>query len=158
MQPRPSGAASRPWPPMLRLSLRVIRRTIGSAHGAVTRRPAHVDRRVLPGAGGAVLAHARRGGADLRGPAARLRRLRHPDPRTPAPRAALPPEARLSAARDGPARVDRRPELQPRVPRPPHGAAVARVGGPAALARRAHPLPAARPRQAAVGGVARPGA
>ena len=40
-------------------------------------------------------------------------------------RAALPAEARLPAARDGPAVLGRRPELQPRLPRAPHGAAEA---------------------------------
>ena len=58
-----------------------------------------------------------------------------------APRAALPPEARLPAARDGPAAVGRRPELQPRVPRAPHGAARARLRGAAARARRARSTP-----------------
>ena len=40
-----------------------------------------------------------------------------------APRAALPPEALLPALRDGPAVLDRRPPLQHRLPRAPHGAA-----------------------------------
>ena len=75
-----------------------------------------------------------------------------------APRPALPPEARVPAARDRPAAVGRRPELQPRVPRPPHRAAGAGLRGAAARARRAHPLPAARPLEAAVGDVARAGA
>ena len=46
--------------------------------------------------------------------------LRRPRPRPPAPRAALPAEARGPAARDRPAAVGRRPELQPRVPPAPH--------------------------------------
>ena len=52
-------------------------------------------------------------GAGLRGPGGR-------DRAPPAPRAALPPEARLPPARAGAARVDRRPALQRRLPRPPH--------------------------------------
>ena len=64
---------------------------------------------------------------DLRGPAAGVRRLRRPRPRAAAPRPPLPPEARGPAARDRPAAVGRRPELQPRVPPAPHGAARARL-------------------------------
>ena len=37
-----------------------------------------------------------------------------------APRPALPPEARRAAARPRPLALDRRPDVQPRVPRPPH--------------------------------------
>ena len=48
-------------------------------------------------------------------------------------------------------------KLQPRVPRAAHGAAAAGLRGAAARARRADPLAAARPRQAAVGDVARAG-
>ena len=59
----------------------------------------------------------------LRGPAAALRRVPRRTPRAPAPRAALPPEARRPAARDRPPAVGRRPDLQPRVPRPPDRAA-----------------------------------
>ena len=62
------------------------------------------------------------------------------------------------AAGDRPAAVGRRPDLQPRVPPAPHRAARAGQRGPAARARGAHPLAAARPRQAAVGVVARAGA
>ena len=54
-------------------------------------------------------------------------------------------------ARHRPPAVGRRPELQPRVPRAPHGAAGAGLRGAAAAAGRAHLLPAARPLQAAVG-------
>ena len=64
---------------------------------------------------------------DLRGAAAGLRRVPRHAARAPAPRAALPPEARRPAARDRPAAVGRRPELQPRVPRAPHRAARARA-------------------------------
>ena len=52
-----------------------------------------------------------------------------------------------------PAAVGRRPELQPRVPRAPHGAAAPGLRGAAPAAGRADLLPAARPLQAAVGGV-----
>ena len=45
-------------------------------------------------------AHAHRRGDGLRGPAAGLRRLRRARPLPPAPRAALPPEARVPADRD----------------------------------------------------------
>ena len=76
---------------------------------------------------GTDLAHAHRRRADLRGSAARLRRLPRPRPRPPAPGAALPPEAGHPAARDRPAAVGRRPRLQPRVPRAPHRAARARA-------------------------------
>ena len=72
-------------------------------------------------------------------------------PLAAAPRAALPAEARVPAARDRAAAVGRRPELQPRLPRPPHRAAGARRRGAAARARRAHPLPAARPRASRCG-------
>ena len=66
---------------------------------------------------------------DLRGPAAVLRGLLQPGARAPAPRPALPPEARRAAAGDRPPAVGRRPELQPRVPHPPHGAAGAGLRG-----------------------------
>ena len=51
-----------------------------------------------------------------------------------------------------------RPELQPRVPRAGHRAPRAGLGGPAARARRPRALPGARPHEAVVGDVARPGA
>ena len=96
--------------------------------------------------------------SDLRGPAPGVRRLPQPHPLAAAPRPALPPQAGVPAAGDRPADLGRRPELQPRVPRAPHGAAAAGLRGAAARARRAHPLAAAGPRQAAVGDVARAGA
>ena len=94
----------------------------------------------------------------LRGPGPGVRRFPQPHPVAAAPRAALPAQAGVPAAGDRPADLDRRPELQPRVPRPPHRAARARLRGAAARAGRAHPLAAARSRQAAVGAVARAGA
>ena len=54
-------------------------------------------------------------------------RPRRPRALAPAPRAALPPEARLPARRDRPPAVDRRCQLQPRVPRARHRAAGARA-------------------------------
>ena len=98
------------------------------------------------------------GGAGLRRPAAGVRRLPRSRPRAAAPRAALPAEAGDAAARDRTAAVGRRPDLQPRVPRPPHRAARARHRGAAVPPRRADRLPAARPLEAAVGELARRGA
>ena len=97
------------------------------------------------------------GDLHLRGPADELRGPARPHPLAPAPRPALPPEARLSAGADRATVLGRRPELQPRVPRPPFGAAVARLGGAAAQDGGADLLAAARPDQAAVGAVAGPG-
>ena len=57
----------------------------------------------------------------------------------------------------GPPGVGRRPELQPRVPRPPHRAARAGRRGRAAPPGRPAHVPAARPLQAAVGDVDRRG-
>ena len=76
----------------------------------------------------------------------------------PAPRAALPPAARVRPARPGPPGVGRRPALQPALPRPAHGAAERRPATSELkhLAGRAV-LAAARPLQAAVGDVARRG-
>ena len=54
----------------------------------------------------------------------------------------------------GQAAVGRRPELQPRVPRPPHRAARPGLRGAAPAPRGADLLPAAGPLQAAVGAVA----
>ena len=90
----------------------------------------------------------------VEGPAAGDGRVPRADPPAPAPGAALPPQARLHGARQRPPGVDRRPELQPRVPRPPHRAARAGQLGAAAGPDRADLLPAARPLQAAVGDVA----
>ena len=93
------------------------------------------------------LARLRGAGAGLRGPA-------RPHPLAPASGAALPAEARLPADRDGHAAVDRRPELQPRVPHPPHRAARPGLRGAAPAPHGADLLPAPRPLQAAVGAVA----
>ena len=93
---------------------------------------------------------------DLRGPAAAVRRVPRRAAGAAAPRPALPPEARPPPL-GRPAAVGRRPRLQPRVPRPPDRAAQAGLRGAAHAARRADHVPAARPHQAAVGGVARRG-
>ena len=99
-------------------------------------------------------------GADLhlRGPAAELRRPARPRALAPAPRPALPPEARLPAGRRpaGPFWVDDPAfnlEYHVRhsaLPSPGLGGAAAQHGG-------ARLLPAARPHQAALGAVDGPG-
>ncbi len=61
------------------------------------------------------------------GPPPAFERLPRSRPRAAAPRPALPAAAGDAAARIGPAAVGRRSELQPRVPRPPRGAARARA-------------------------------
>ena len=60
----------------------------------------------------------------------------------------------VPALRDGPAVLDRRPALQHRLPRAPHGAARAGLARAAARAGRADLLPAPGPLQAAVGDLA----
>ena len=72
--------------------------------------------------------------------------------------AALPPAARLRAARPGPPEVGGRPAPQPALPRARDGSALPRLRGAAEGPRRPRLLPAARPRQAALGGVAGRGA
>ena len=91
------------------------------------------------------------------GPPPAREELLRPPRGAPRPRAALPPEARVPAARDGPAVLGRRPELQPRLPRAPHRPAEARQRRPAAPARGADLLPAARPLEAALGDLDRAG-
>ena len=69
-------------------------------------------------------AHARRGDLPVRGRGRRrYDELVERDRRAPARRAPLPPEARARAARPGPPAVDRRPALQPALPRAPQRAA-----------------------------------
>ena len=68
-------------------------------------------------------AHARRRGLVFEGDAAGLRRARRGDRGAAAPRSALPPAARVRAARPGPPGVGRRPALQRPLPRPPQRAA-----------------------------------
>src|SRR5829696_5731334 len=132
-------------------------RRIRSGYGAASSGPPHRHRRLLPRPGGARLAHARRRAGHLRGAGAGRRGLPRPHPLAPAPGPALPPEAGLPADRAGDAAVGRRPQLQPRVPHPPLGAARAGLRGAAPAADRADLLPAPGPLQAAVGDVARGG-
>ena len=61
---------------------------------------------------------------------------------------------RFVPVRPGPPGVGRRPSLQPRLPRAPHGPARAGIRGAAAHTRRPRVLPAPRPLQAALGDVA----
>src|SRR5829696_8303691 len=125
---------------------------IGSAGGkARAQGSPELDRRVVSRPGEAVVAHARGRARDLRR-AGSLPRGAAPAPGGP-PRAgaALPPEARLPAARGRSPVLGRRPEFQPRLPRAPHGAAPPWQRGPAARARGPDLLPAARPLEAAVG-------
>ena len=73
-------------------------------------------------------------------------------------RAALSPAARVRAARAGAPQVGGRPTPEPALPRALDGAPLPRLRGSAEGARRARVLPAARSRQAALGGMARRGA
>src|SRR5918992_743541 len=134
------------------VAIRVRRRVEAGSQG-----PPQRNRRLLPAPGEAVLPHARRRTRHLRGAPTGARGLRRAHPVAPAARAALPPAARLPALRDGPALLGGRPELQPRLPRQTYRLAAAGLGGPAAPARRPHLLPAARPLEAALGGLARAG-
>ena len=114
-------------------------------------------RRLVPDQREVVEPHARGRDDDLRGPSSELRRPPRARPVAPAPRAPLPAEARLPAGADGASLLGRRPDLQPRVPRAPLGAAVAGLRGPAPQDGRAGVLPAAGPLEAALGAVAGPG-
>ena len=116
-----------------------------------------LDRRLVPDERDFERAHARRGDPDLRGAAARLRRLPRPRAQPPAAGAALPPEARLPADRDRQAVLGGRPALPPRLPRAALGASGAGIGGAAAQHHRTALLPGARPLQAPLGALARPG-
>src|SRR5918999_62033 len=72
------------------------------------------------------------------------------------PGAALPQKAPLPAARRRPPVLGGRPDVQPRLPRAPHRAPEAGHGLPAPRAARPDLLPAARPVEAALGGLDRP--
>ena len=133
-------------------------RTYAGTDAATPPRPPQLDRRLVPPPGGADLAHAHRRRADLPGAATAVRRLPQPRPQPAAPGAALPAEAGHAAARVRTAAVGRRSRLQHRVPRAPHRAAGAGQRGAAVPADLADRLPAARPRQAAVGELAGRGA
>ncbi len=92
------------------------------------------------------------------GPPPALRGLPRSRAQPPAPGAAVPSEARLSAHRDGPAVLGGRPPLPPRLPRAPLGAAGAGVRGAAPQHRGPALLAGARPLEAALGALAHPGA
>ena len=101
-------------------------------------------------------AHMHVAGAMLfAGSAARLRRVHREHRAAAASRTALQAEARSCPARSGPAEVGRRPASEPSLPRAPHRAAGAGQRGPASNARGSRVLAAARPRQAALGALAR---
>ena len=121
-----------------------------SRHG-----PADGARRFLPCPGEGGSTHARGLRADLRRPRAGLRRLRRADRGRAAHGPALPPATGVPAVRRRATGLGRRPALQRHLPRAPHGAAGAGGRGPAATARGARVLAAARPREAAVGDLAR---
>ena len=125
----------------------------GEAHG-----PPELGGRVVPGPGTRGLAHAHRQHPVVRRGGPADRRGDRPRGVAPAHGAALPPQALVPAAGDGPAAVGGRPELQHRLPRPPDRPARARDGGPAAAAGRPDLQPASGPLQAAVGAVAGRGA
>src|SRR5688572_10150916 len=126
--------------------------------GTATHGPPELRRRLVSHERDLGQPHARGRGPGLRGTAARLRRPARARPLAPAPRAALPPEARLPPHGARPPVLDRRPELQPFLPRAPLGAPGAGIRGAAAKDGGASLLAAARPHQAAVGALARPGA
>ena len=115
------------------------------------------DRCFVFASGEAVLAHARWRARRVRRTAARTRGLLRPPGGAPRPGAALPPEACVPAARDRPAVLGRRPDLQPRLPRARHRPAKARQRRPASPARGADLLAAARPLEAALGDLDRAG-
>src|SRR6267378_1811125 len=111
----------------------------------------------LPRTGGPRHPHARGGGGGLRRQGPALQRFPAAHRGAARPGAALPPARAVRALQAGPAGLDRRVAVRPRVPRAAHGAAGAgRRRGPEA-ARRPPLLPGARPRQAALGAVARGG-
>src|SRR4051812_45130095 len=126
-----------------RIGWPIVAAGVGSWHGqAGPQRPPHPGGRVIPPPGETRVSHARGRSRDLRGPAHPPRRVRSGLGVAAAPGAALPPEAGLPALRDGTADLDRRPELQRRVPRAPHGAARPRLRGAAPPARGPDLLPA----------------
>ena len=132
---------------------------VDSPHGtAGPQGPAERDRRLLPPSGEAGVAHARRRARDLRGAAAVARRVR---PRTSS-RACSSCRA---TARSSPSRASRWAGPSGSTTRASTSTttcATRRCRSPgsrraAAPAGRAHLLPAPRPLEAALGGVARPG-
>ncbi len=134
-----------------------IRLALRGEHGGTPPGPPDGRRRLVPDERELVEPHARRRDPDLRGAAAQLRRPGRAHPRPPLAGAALPPEAGGAATGGRAAALGRRRQLQPDLPHPPHRAARAGRRGAAETARRAGLLAAARPLEAALGAVARPG-
>src|SRR5215213_2608695 len=135
----------------------IVPGSLRSRGAAGTQGPPERDRRVVLASGKAVFTHARGRAGRVRGAAARTRGFLRSPGGAPRPRAALSPEARLPAARDGPAVLGRRPDLQPRLPRAAYRPAEARQRRPASPARGADLLPAARSLEAALGNMDRAG-
>ena len=89
------------------------------------------------------------------GPAPEIEELREHILGEASPGSPLPPEAQVRPLRPGPADLDRRPALQPRLPRAPHRAPRAGLRAAAPHAGRPHLLAASRSHEADVGDVAR---
>src|SRR5262245_25670427 len=85
----------------------LIRGSTPLSNGTGTHGQAELDRRVVPDERDLERSHARGGDPDLRGAAARLRRLPGPRGEPSAPRPPLPAEAGLPAGRDGEALLGR---------------------------------------------------
>ena len=142
---------------------RCQRGVVESSHDASGLRPALGAGLQLPRAGGPELPHAHRLGGPLRcrtADASRGRSRLRADPGLPrgtdAPEPSLPPEARD----DPPPRasgVGRRRDLQHPLSRPPYRASAAGRPAAAEAAHGSHHVPAARPREAALGAVVRGG-
>ena len=118
-------------------------------------RPTEPAGRLVPAPRGQLGPHARRRSDAVRRQRARLRGVHREHRAAAASRASLPAEARVRPARPGPAEVGRRPAPEPSLPRAPHRAAGAGQRRPASNARGPRVLAAARPRQAALGDLAR---
>src|SRR4029077_916769 len=126
-------------------------RIVGSIFDApAPSRPLDSRGRILPAPGGGALAHARGRPDDPRRPGAVDRRVPGTDPLAAAPGAALPAQAGAHGDRQRPPGVGGRSELQPGVPRAPHGAAGAGRLGAVAKPDGADLLPAPGSLQAAV--------
>src|SRR5439155_25494283 len=117
-------------------------------HGAAPQGPPDRRRRVLPSPGGTGVAHARRRDPAVRGAAAESRGATRGRRVPAAPGPALPAEAGVPAVPGRPPGVDRRSELQPRVPRAAYRASEPGLNRAAARAGRAHLLAAPRSVQA----------
>src|SRR5918995_3300780 len=129
---------------------------VGSADGDPgPQGPPERGRRLVPRPGEAGLAHARGRARHLRRAAAGARRAVRAPGGAAGACAPLSPEAGVPAARRREAVLGGRPDLQPRLPRAPHGAAEAWQRRPAARAPGPHLLPAAGPLEAALGALDR---